>query len=198
MNTTTATIRHIALAAAAAASLLGAIPAAEARPGPGARSGGHGAYHGVAYRGGYHGGHWGGRGYYGRPGGYWGGRYGYWGPGVFWGGVGLGLGVAALATYPYAYAEPAYVYDTPVYREREIVEVPAPSGPRSGPRPGPSAGPAPDPIFYPRDGQSDARKESDRQECNRWATTQPNAMADASVFQRATLACMDGRGYTAR
>jgi len=26
----------------------------------------------------------------------------------------------------------------------------------------------------------------------------PRAMADASVFQRATLACMDGRGYTAR
>ena len=36
------------------------------------------------------------------------------------------------------------------------------------------------------------------QECNRWATTQPSAMADAQVFQRAVAACMDGRGYTVR
>jgi hypothetical protein len=28
--------------------------------------------------------------------------------------------------------------------------------------------------------------------------TQPKAMADASVFHRATLACMEGRGYTLR
>ncbi len=56
----------------------------------------------------------------------------------------------------------------------------------------------PDPIFYPRNGQSAAQTEADRQACNRWATTQPSAMADASVFHRATLACMDGRGYTSR
>ena len=56
----------------------------------------------------------------------------------------------------------------------------------------------PEPIFYPRQGQSAAQVEADRQECNRWATTQPAAMADASVFHRATLACMDAHGYTAR
>ena len=54
----------------------------------------------------------------------------------------------------------------------------------------------PDPIIYPRNGQSAAQTEADRQECNRWATTQPSAVADASVFQRAVEACMDGRGYT--
>jgi hypothetical protein len=57
---------------------------------------------------------------------------------------------------------------------------------------------APDPIFYPNNGQSPAQIETDRQDCNRWATTQPNAMADATTFQRATLACMEGRGYTVR
>jgi Family of unknown function (DUF6515) len=57
---------------------------------------------------------------------------------------------------------------------------------------------APDPIFYPRNNQSAAQTEADRRECNSWATTQPNAMADAKVFQRATEACMDGRGYTVR
>jgi hypothetical protein len=57
---------------------------------------------------------------------------------------------------------------------------------------------APEPIFYPRNGQSPEQTEADRRECNRWATTQPNAVADASVFQRAVAACMDGRGYTVR
>lgn len=46
--------------------------------------------------------------------------------------------------------------------------------------------------------QSAAQTETDRQECSRWATTQPRAMADASVFQHAVAACMDGRGYTTR
>ena len=56
----------------------------------------------------------------------------------------------------------------------------------------------PEPIFYPRTGQNEAQVEGDRRECNRWATTQQNAMADASIFHRATLACMDGRGYSSR
>jgi hypothetical protein len=57
---------------------------------------------------------------------------------------------------------------------------------------------APEPIFYPRNNQSAAQTEADRRDCNSWATTQPQAMADAKVFQRATEACMDGRGYTVR
>ncbi len=54
----------------------------------------------------------------------------------------------------------------------------------------------PEPIIYPRKGQSAEQTEADRQECNRWATTQPSAMNSASVFSRAVEACMDGRGYT--
>ena len=54
----------------------------------------------------------------------------------------------------------------------------------------------PDPVIYPRSGQSAAQTEYDRQECNRWATTQPAALADAAIFHRAVEACMDGRGYT--
>jgi hypothetical protein len=60
------------------------------------------------------------------------------------------------------------------------------------------APPKPDPIIYPRNAQSPEQTELDRQECNRWATTQPQAVADASVFQRAVEACMDGRGYSMR
>ena len=57
---------------------------------------------------------------------------------------------------------------------------------------------APDPIFYPKSGQSPAQTETDRQDCNRWAASQPDAMADASVFQRASHACMEGHGYTVK
>jgi hypothetical protein len=65
--------------------------------------------------------------------------------------------------------------------------------------PQPAAPPAParpDPVIYPRNGQSAEQTEADRQDCNRWATTQPAALADAAVFQRAVEACMDARGYT--
>ncbi len=56
----------------------------------------------------------------------------------------------------------------------------------------------PEPIIYPRAGQTATQTEADRQDCNRWAATQPSALADAQVFQRATAACMEGRGYTVR
>ncbi len=66
-------------------------------------------------------------------------------------------------------------------------------------QPAPAAAPVPpDPIIYPRNGQSAQQTEADRQACNRWAATQPGAVADAQVFQRAVAACMDGRGYTLR
>lgn len=58
--------------------------------------------------------------------------------------------------------------------------------------------PLPAPIAYPRNGQSPEQTEADWRECNRWATTQPSAMADASTFQRAAAACMDAHGYSVR
>jgi hypothetical protein len=171
-------IRCLTTALAAAVLSLGMAPVAEA--------------HGYGYRGGYRGGY---------------------GPG--WGAVGLGLGLGVglgwLAGSRYGYssysygppvyssvivpAYPSYVYVDPpsvVYRE-----VPAPVY-REVPRQEPVAKAPPEPIIYPRNGQNAQQLEADRQECNRWATTQPSAMADSSVFNRATEACMDGRGYTMR
>jgi hypothetical protein len=134
-----------------------------------------------------HGGRHGGPGY--RPGG-----------GPYWGGVGLGIGVgiglgglyygnrygygdaypwAPVPGYGVVLASPPVVYVNPPV---QAVVAAAPL--------------APEPVIYPRNGQSAAQTEADRQDCNRWATTQSAAMADASVFHRATLACMDGRGYT--
>ena len=80
-----------------------------------------------------------------------------------------------------------------------VVVAPPPGVDTTQTAPPPAPAPvAPDPIFYPRNNQSAAQTEADRRDCNAWATTQPNAMADAKVFQRATEACMDGRGYTVR
>ena len=53
-------------------------------------------------------------------------------------------------------------------------------------------------IIYPRNGQSSAQAEADRAACNEWAASQAGAATDASVFQLAFEACMDGRGYTVR
>lgn len=124
------------------------------------------------------------------------------GGGIGLGGVVLGLAVAlpliALAnqadrTPDVVYAPPppqvvypvAPVYQAPVYQApAPVYQAPAPS--RAAP------------VIYPRNGQGNVQLEADHRDCNRWATTQPSAMADTSVFNRAVEACMDGRGYTLR
>ena len=98
---------------------------------------------------------------------------------------------------PYYYADDVYYNVAP---GRGYVVVAPPPGVDTTQTMAPPA-PAPvaaDPIFYPRNNQGAAQTEADRRDCNAWATSQPNAMADAKVFQRATDACMDGRGYTVR
>ena len=98
---------------------------------------------------------------------------------------------------PYYYADGVYYNVAPGHG---YVVVAPPPGVDTTQTVAPPAPPpvAPDPIFYPRNNQSAAQTEADRRDCNAWATSQPNAMADAKVFQRATDACMDGRGYTVR
>ena len=115
-----------------------------------------------------------------------------WGAPV-WGGIGLGIGLGLGSYYyggPWYYGPP--VYGPPVY------VVPAPLQDGVPVSVAPPARAAVEPIVYPRDGQNAAQTESDRRDCSRWATTQPSAMADATVFQRATTACLEGRGYTVR
>jgi hypothetical protein len=96
-------------------------------------------------------------------------------------GWGLGLGLALTA--------PLVVPQTVVV---EQMPLPLAAPPVAAPLP-PSR---PEPVMYPRNGQSVQQTEADRQECDRWATTLPAAMAEASVFHRAVEACMDGHGYT--
>ncbi len=170
--------RSLAIAAGALALACGGVQAAPGGHGGGGGWHGGGSWHGG---GGWHGGGWhGGHTVY----------RGGWGYDPFWG-FGVGLGLAAL-TLPYYYDQPTVVYtNPPVYYPPSAAY--AQQAPAATQAPG-----AAEPIFYPRNGQSPAQTEADRRACNSWATTQPNAMNDGSIFQRATLACMDGRGYTAR
>ncbi len=172
MNPTSS--RTIAFAVAALTLALSAAPALADRDGGHHRGGGHGR--------------------------------GFYGPGLFLGGVALGLGAASLyrhdrggyygggyyggTYYSGGYYGPPVVYGPPVYSGYVVATTP--------PAVEPPARAAPDPVVYPSRGQSPAQTEADRQACNRWATTQPSAMADASVFHRATTACLEGRGYTVR
>ena len=182
------------VAALAASAALVSAPAEAARGAAGAWHGGAGGWHGGGY---YHGGY---------RGGYYGGYRGYYWPGAFWGGVGIGIGIGAVGYYGgyYGYYPGYYApyYGGYYYYGDPMPVAPAnstgePGAARSG-QPVPQATAQAEPIFYPRNGQSAEATESDRRECNRWATTQRGAMDDASIFQRATFACMEGRGYTVR
>lgn len=128
-----------------------------------------------------------GHGYYRGGGGRWHGHGHGWG----WGGVALGLGLGALIVSrpwePVVVERPTYIYADP-----------PPAPPAAPPVGMPVPSRQAEPVIYPGQGQSAEQTEADRQACNRWATTQPAAMADASVFHRATLACLEGRGYTVR
>lgn len=111
---------------------------------------------------------------------------GYYRGGGGWGwGVGLGLGAGLLLAQPWYYPPTTTV----------IVEQPPQS---VMVQPAPPQPARPEPVIYPRNGQTVQQQETDRQECNRWATTQQAALNDSSVFMRAVDACMDGRGYTTR
>ena len=55
-----------------------------------------------------------------------------------------------------------------------------------------------EPIVYPRNGQKAAQTDVDLKQCRQWAGAQPSASENASVFDRAIDACLDGRGYTVR
>jgi hypothetical protein len=188
------TLTRTLVAAAAFAAAAALVPTiADARGGGGGggggwHGGGGGSWHGG---GGWHGGgHWHGGCCYG----------GYW---PFWGGVAIGVGAIGYyggyygGYYPGYYYGPGwstYSYDAPVGAAVYSTVDPAS---RSG-QPVPQTSQGPEPIFYPRNGQSAEATENDHRECNRWATTQRGAMNDASIFQRATLACMEGRGYTVK
>lgn len=95
------------------------------------------------------------------------------------------------------------------------------SAPDSGPAPGPESAPGPAPgayplpnanpaptanpvsmglqaklNMYPRNGQSTTQESVDRRDCQQWASQQAGtSAANGSDYQRAMVACIEGRGY---
>jgi hypothetical protein len=178
---------------------------------------GHG--YSTGWRGGSFGGGWRGAGW---RGGYW--RGGFWPRAFYGGGFAWFLPILPLAyaTYwyggiPYYYANDVYYTWNPTYDGYVATDPPpvadssgsadvsgsgpAPSGDAgaqdSGPGPG---GPVAGQIFmYPKNGQSAEQQASDKAECQRWASEQAGQVAqNGSDYNRAMVACVEGRGYSAR
>ena len=188
------------------------------------RGGGYSGHAAYAGHGGYgYPGHayYGGHGY--STGAYW--RGGYWGGG-FWPRAYYGGSFAwylpvlplAYATYwysgvPYYYANDVYYTYNPSYEGYVATDPPpvADAGAVSSTAPVPtdlSSGAPPSDqgsgqmgqlFLYPKNGQSAQQQETDKAECQQWATDQAGQVAqNPSNYNRAMVACVEGRGYTAR
>jgi hypothetical protein len=170
--------------------------------------GAYGGYRG-AY-GGYHGystgAYWGGGNWHG---GYW--PRAYYGYGYAWF---LPLLPIAYATYwyagiPYYYANDVYYTWNPDYQGYTATDPPPvadPSGAAAGAAPATGASGTADPasqsgqiFMYPMNGQSAEQQSIDRRECQQWAAQQTGqGAAGGSDYQRAMMACIEGRGYSAQ
>lgn len=180
----------------------------------------YGGYHGgyVGYRGGYAGYH----GY--STGAYWGGGYwhgGYWPRSYYGYGFAWFLPVLPIAytTYwyagsPYYYANDVYYTWNPDYQGYTATDPPPladPSGAAAGTAPASGAsstgasgttdpaGQSGQIFMYPMNGQSADQQATDRSECEQWAAQQTGqGAAGGSDYQRAMMACIEGRGYSAQ
>ena len=181
----------------------------------------------IAGRPGYGGGRYTGRGYGYSSGAYWRGGYwggGYWPRAWYGSGFNWFLPVLPLAyaTYwwggvPYYYANDAYYTYDSSYDGYVATDPPPISGntDSSGGATAPNGAPAGDPsqggappqsqgavgqvFMYPKNGQSVEQQTTDKAECQQWATQQAGQVAqNPSDYQRAMVACVEGRGYSAR
>jgi hypothetical protein len=63
----------------------------------------------------------------------------------------------------------------------------------------PGEAPAAQIFMYPKNGQSAEQQATDKAECQQWAAHEAGQVAqNGSDFQRAMIACVEGRGYSAR
>ena len=182
----------------------------------GAHAIGHSGFAAPAARG--YGGYWGRPGYGGYGGygwhGYWGGYgWGYRGYGWGWGWGWPALYLATLPWYystywwggvPYYYADNAYYQWNGTNSVYEQVQPPfASASQQTGGVPPPTSAEV---FAYPKNGQSLTQQETDKSACRAWATGQtgfnpatPNvALGKQQDYLRAQVACLEGRGYSAR
>lgn len=157
-----------------------------------------GSYHGGGSYGGYRGG-------YGGHGGYHGGWYGgWWYPSaVIIPFLPFYYETIWVGSYPYYYADG--IYYTSTAGGYMIV-----NPPQGAVNQVPPSAPSVERLFiYPRKGQSEQQQAEDRYQCHRWAIdqtgydpTQPAggvpSVQKRADYQRAMIACLDARGYTAK
>jgi hypothetical protein len=119
---------------------------------------------------------------------------------------------------PYYYANDAYYEWVPAQNQYEVVAPPgdenaAQMQPPPGAAPPPAPGGGGDDFFvYPKNGQPDDLQAKDKYECHKWAAQQSgfdptlsgggvpadqNASARSS-YNRAMVACLEGRGYSVK
>jgi hypothetical protein len=64
---------------------------------------------------------------------------------------------------------------------------------------GAGAGAAGQIFMYPKNGQSAEQQATDKAECQQWAEQQAGQVAqNGSDYRRAMIACVEGRGYSAK
>jgi hypothetical protein len=121
---------------------------------------------------------------------------------------------------PYYYANDAYYQWVPAQNQYEVVAPPgddsaaqldAPPPPPSGPGAVPPRVGG-DLFIYPKNGQSEQQQSTDKYECHKWANQQsgfdptlsgggvpPEQNAPArQAYNRAMVACLEGRGYSVK
>ena len=165
----------------------GGHPAYAGGYGHGAGNNWHGGeWHGGGWRGGdWHGGYW--------HGGYWPRAYYGWGFSWF-----LPVLPLAYATYwysgiPYYYANDVYYTWSPSY-EGYVATDPPPAASQ-----GAIEGDVGQVFMYPKNGQSQEQTSVDKRECQQWASSQmAQGGSSAAEFRRAMIACVEGRGYSAK
>jgi|HubBroStandDraft_6_1064221.scaffolds.fasta_scaffold706969_1 hypothetical protein len=196
-----------------------------ARPGyaPGHVGGAYYAGHvGTAY---WHGGHYWGGGYW--HGGYWPHVWYGPGWAWYYPVLPIGYATFWWGGLPYYYYNNLYYTWNPNYNGYVVTDPPPTGGadaagsadpgaagadPSAGqqdyaPQSGPGAGSGSDVFVYPRNGQSEQQASTDRYECHSWAVNQTGfdptrssqpGTGNAADYRRAMIACLDGRGYSAR
>jgi hypothetical protein len=109
---------------------------------------------------------------------------------------------------PYYYANDVYYTQT----TGGYIVVEPPKGEVNTAAPQADQTPASQIFIYPRQGQNEKKQADDRYECHRWAVSQtgydptkpPANLPEAQMiqkradYQRASAACLDGRGYTVK
>lgn len=126
----------------------------------------------------------------------------------------IGLAVSVLPSFyttvwvsgtPYYYADGTYYAWRSAQRDYVVIEPPREADVVALPAESNQA------FVYPKNGQDEQQQAKDRYECHRWSVTQTNydptqvldttTAQDASRrddYQRASKACLDGRGYSVR